>query len=164
MWESLSCLLRILESFDKNNPEMRTDSVARQMHRKTAQHYWVNIVKQQVTGGECPTLGDTLIQPMKAALNQTTFLTQAQALLGKAIGENTTQQNAEVKSIINKDRQVAPKRMPLGTHLAVNTHNMGGHFIESVKNAWWSMRLQEVGDGLESIVSGPDQKTQPARV
>jgi len=59
MWESLSCLLRILESFDKNNPEMGTDSVARQMHQKTAQHYWVNIVKQQVTGGECPTLRDT---------------------------------------------------------------------------------------------------------
>jgi len=35
-------------------------------------------------------------------LNQTTFLTQAQALLGKAIGEHTTQQNAEVKSIIIK--------------------------------------------------------------
>jgi len=43
-------------------------------------HYWVNIVKQQVTGGGCPTLKDTLIQPMEAALNQTTFLTQAQAL------------------------------------------------------------------------------------
>ena len=50
-----------------------------------------------------------LIQPMGATLNQTTFLTQAQALLGKAIGEHTTQQNADVKSIINKDRQVAPK-------------------------------------------------------
>ena len=52
---------------------------------------------------------------MEAALNQTTFLTQAQALLGKATSEHTTQQNAEVKSIINKDRQVAPKRMPLGS-------------------------------------------------
>jgi len=46
---------------------------------------------------------------MEAALNQITFLTQAQALLGKAIGEHTTQQNAEVKSIVNKDRQVALK-------------------------------------------------------
>ena len=46
---------------------------------------------------------DTLIQPMEAALNQTTFLTQAQALLGKAISEHTTQRNVEVKSIINKD-------------------------------------------------------------
>ena len=92
-------------------------------------------------GGGCPTLRDALIQPMEAALNQTTFLTQAQALLGKAIGEHTTHQNAEVtvKSIINTDRQVAPIRMPLGAHLGVNTHNMGGRFVESVKNARWSM-------------------------
>ena len=59
MWDSLSCLLTLLESFDKNNPEMGIDSVARQMHPKTVQHYWVNIVKQQVTGGGCPTLRDT---------------------------------------------------------------------------------------------------------
>jgi len=53
MRDSLSCLLTLLESFDKNNPaaEMGIDSVARQMHQKTGQHYWVNIVKQQVTGG-----------------------------------------------------------------------------------------------------------------
>jgi len=113
-----------LESFDKNNPEMGIDSVARQMHQKTVQHYWVNIVKQQVTGGRCPTLTETFIQPMEAALNQATFLTQAQVLLGKGISEHTTQQNAAVKSIINKDRQVAPKRMPLGAWLSVNTHNM----------------------------------------
>ena len=62
------------------------------------------------------------------ALNQPTFLTQVQALLCKAIREHTTRPNAEVKSIINKDRQVAPKRMPLGARLAVNTHNMGGRF------------------------------------
>ena len=94
------------------------------------QHYWVNIVKQQDTGGGYPTLEDTLIQPMEAALNQTTFLTQAQALLGKAIGEHTTHQNAEVtvKSIINTDRQVAPIRMPLGAHLGVNTRQYGGPF------------------------------------
>ena len=67
---------------------------------------------------------------MEAALNQTTFLTQAQALLGKAIGEHTTQRDTEVKSIINKDRQVAPKRMPLGARLALNTHIMGGGFVE----------------------------------
>jgi len=67
---------------------------------------------------------------MEAALNQTTFLTQAQALLGKAISEHTTQQNAEVKSIINKDRQVAPKRMPLGARIAVNTNSMMGRFVE----------------------------------
>jgi len=42
--------------------------------------------------------------------------------------------------------------MPLGARLAVNTHNMGGHFVESVKNAWWSMSPQEAGDELESIV------------
>jgi len=89
---------------------------------------------------------------MEAALNQATFLTQAQALLGKAISEHTTQQNAEVKSIINKDRQVAPKRMPFGARLAANTHNMGGCFVESVKNALWWMRPQEAGDGLESVV------------
>jgi len=94
------------------------------MHQKTVQHYWDNIVKQQVTGGGCPTLRDTLIQPMEAALNQTTFLTQAQALVGKEIGEHTTQQNAQVKIVINKDCQVAPKRMPLGARLAVNTHNI----------------------------------------
>ena len=57
-------------------------------------------------------------------MNQTTLLTQAQALLGKVISEHTTQRNAEVKSIINKKRQVAPKRMPLGARLAVNTHNI----------------------------------------
>ena len=123
----MSCLLILLESFDKNNPEMGTQSVARQMHQKMVRHYWVNIVKQQVTGGGCPTLRDTLIQPMEAALNQPTFLTQEQALLCKAIGEHTTQKNAEVKGIINKDRQVVPKWMPLGGCLAaVNTHNMEG--------------------------------------
>ena len=68
-------------------------SVARQMHQKTVQHYWVNTVKQQVTGGGCPTLKATLIQPMEPALNQTTFMTQAQALLGKVFSEHTTQRN-----------------------------------------------------------------------
>jgi len=51
VWDLLSCLLTLLESFDKNNPEMGIESVARQMHQKMVQHYWVNIVKQQVTGG-----------------------------------------------------------------------------------------------------------------
>ena len=60
------------------------------------QHYRVNIVKQQVTGGGCTALKDMLIQPMEAALNQPKFLTQAQALLGKAISEHTTQRNTEV--------------------------------------------------------------------
>ena len=122
------------------------NSVARQMHQMTVQHYWVNVVKQQVTGWECPTLRDTFIQPMEMALNQTTFLTQAQALLGKAISEHTTQQNTEVKSIVNKARQVAPKQMPLGVRLAVNTHNMRVRFVESVKNARRSMSTQEAGD------------------
>ena len=36
---------------------------------------------------------------MEAALNQPTFLTQAQALLDKVISEHTTQRNAEVQSI-----------------------------------------------------------------
>jgi len=123
-----------LEIFDKNNPEMGTDSVARQMHQKRVQHYWINMVKQQVTGGWHPTLRDTLTQPMEAALNQTTFLTQAQALLGKVIGEHKMQQDAKIKSIVNKDRQVAPKRMPLGGRLAVtmNTQSMGGCFMKSV--------------------------------
>jgi len=84
-------------------------------------------------------------------LNQTTFLTQAQALLGKAISEHTTQQNADVKSIVNKDSQVVPKRMPLGARTSVNTHNIRGRFVESVKNARWSMSPQEAGDGLESL-------------
>ena len=39
MWDPLSCLLTLLESFDKNNPEMGIDSVARQMHQKAVQHY-----------------------------------------------------------------------------------------------------------------------------
>jgi len=89
---------------------------------------------------------------MEVALNPTTFLTQAQSLSGKAISEHTTQRNAEVKSIINKGRQVVTKRMPLGARLAVNTHNMGGRFVESVKNARRSMSPQEVGDVLERIV------------
>jgi len=89
---------------------------------------------------------------MEVALNQTTFLTQAQALLGKAISEHATQQNADVKSIINKNRQVAPKRMPLGARLAVNTRKMGGRFVESVKNARCSISSQEAEDGLASIV------------
>jgi len=152
MWDLLSCLLTLLEIFDKSNSEMGIDSVARQMHQKTVQHYWVNIIKQQVTGGGCPTLKNTLIQPMEAALNQTTFLTQTQELLGKATSEHTTQQNAVIESIINKDRQVVPKRMPLGARLAVNTHNMGGRFVESVKDARWLMSTQEAEDGLESIV------------
>ena len=138
--------------------EMGIDSVARQRHQKTVRHYWVNIVKQQVTGGGCPILRDTLIQPMEAALNQTTFLTQAQALLDKSISEHTTQRNAEVKSIINKNRQVAPKRiLPLGARLAVNTHNIGGRFVESVKNTRWSMSPQEAGHGLESMVESQVQ-------
>jgi len=29
---------------------------------------------------------------------------------------------------------------------------MGGRFVESVKNARWSMSPQEAGDGFESIV------------
>jgi len=37
MWDSLSCLLKISESFDKNNPEIWTDSVARQMHHNEGQ-------------------------------------------------------------------------------------------------------------------------------
>ena len=56
MWDSLTCLLTLLENFDKNNPEMGTDSVARKMHQKTVQHYWVNIIKQQVTEAGCPHL------------------------------------------------------------------------------------------------------------
>jgi len=40
----------------------------------------------------------------------------------------------------------------LSFRLAVNTHNMGGRFVESVKNARWSLSPQEAGDGLESSV------------
>ena len=56
-------------------------------------------------------------------MNQATFLTQAQVLLGKAISEHTTQRNAEVKSIINKDRQVAPKQMQLGARLSFSSRS-----------------------------------------
>jgi len=38
MWESLPCQLTLLESFDKKNLEMGTNSVARQMLEKTVQH------------------------------------------------------------------------------------------------------------------------------
>ena len=89
---------------------------------------------------------------MEVALNQTTLLTQAQALLGKTIDEHTMPQNAEVNSIINKDSQVATKRMPLVARLAVSTHDMGVRFAESVQNARWSMSPREAGDGLESMV------------
>jgi len=34
MWESLSCLLTLWKSFDKINPEMGIDRVARQMHQE----------------------------------------------------------------------------------------------------------------------------------
>jgi len=94
------------------------------MHQKTVHHDWINLVKQQVTGGGYSALRITSIQPMDAALNQTVFLTQTQALLGEALGEHTTQQIAEVKSIIDKNRQVAPTRMPLGARLVVNMHNI----------------------------------------
>jgi len=80
MWEALLCLLTFVESFDNNNPDLWTESVARQMHQKAVQHYWVNIVKQQVAGGEYLAPRDTLIQLMEVALNQTIFLIQAQAL------------------------------------------------------------------------------------
>jgi len=43
--------------------------------------------------------------------------------------------------------------MQLGARLAVTTHNMGGRFVESVKNAQWSMSPQEAGDGLLSFRS-----------
>jgi len=97
----------------------------------------------------------------QSSLNQTKFkvVTQAQTLLGKAIGEHTTQQIAEVKGVINKDRQVVPEWMPLCARLAVNKHNnMGERFVESIKNTLWSMSPQEAWDGLESKVdfSGPD--------
>jgi len=88
------------------------------------------IVKQQVRVGGCPTLIETLLQLMEAALNQTMFPTQVQALLGKAIGEHTTQQTPEFKSINNKDRQVAPKRMPLGARFTVNPHKMACRISE----------------------------------
>jgi len=90
MWESLSCLLTLLKCFDENSPDMGTDSVAKQIHQKKVQHYWVNVVKQHVMGGGGPTLRHTLIQSMEAASNQTTFKfpTQAQALLGQVISEH----------------------------------------------------------------------------
>jgi len=42
--------------------------------------------------------------------------------------------------------------MPLGARLAVITHNMGGCFIESVKNAQLLMSPQEARDALKSIL------------
>ena len=66
MWDSVSFLLTLLESFDKTNAEMGIDSVARQIHQETVQHYWVNIVctvKKMWVGCEIPAKkwGDTEI-------------------------------------------------------------------------------------------------------
>jgi len=58
----------IVMSTNKKNPEIQIESMARQMHQKTVQHYWVYYVN--LVDGE-------------SALNQTTFLTQAQALYTK---------------------------------------------------------------------------------
>jgi len=95
---------------------------------------------------------DTFIVFYLCVLHSVTCLKTCHLTGCFTICEHTTQRNAEVKSIINKDRQVAPKRMQLGAHLAVTTHNMGRQLVESVKNARWSMRPQEAGDGFESIV------------
>ena len=58
---------------------------------KIVQYYWFNIVMQEVAG--CLALRDKIIpsDSMKAFLNQTTFLTQTQALSSKSIGEHNTQ-------------------------------------------------------------------------
>jgi len=86
MWESLSCLLTLLESLNKQSSDgdrqcgeadTSKDSAAQLGQHSQAAGHW----------GGGPTPRDTSIQPMEAALNQTMFLTQAQALLGKAIGE-----------------------------------------------------------------------------
>jgi len=121
---------------------MGTESVARQTHQKTVQLYWVNIDKQQVMRGAGSQTQRHDNSTNGGGFESNNILTQAQALLGKAIGEHPKQHNAEVKSIINKDCQMAPKRMPLGTRLVVNTHNMGGRFVESAKNARWTMSPQ----------------------
>ena len=42
--------------------------------------------------------------------------------------------------------------MPLGARLVVNTQNLGGRLVESVKNARWLISPQEAGDGLEAII------------
>ena len=131
--------------------------MVRHMHQKTVQHCWVNIARQQVVVGGCLTHRDMLIQPMGAAVNRTTFLTQAQSLSGKAIGKHTTRKNAEVKCIINKYCRVAPKWMPLGAHLSVYTHNMGRCFAETLKNARWLASPQETRERLENIVEFPVQ-------
>jgi len=90
---------------------------------------------------------------MVAAWNQTTFLTKAQVRLGKAIGDHTTQPNEELKGIINKNRQVAPKRIPLCARLAVNTHNMRCRFVKSVKNAQWLMSPTKRGMDSKASLS-----------
>jgi len=53
------------------------------------------VIKQQVTEGGCPPLRETAIQPMEEALNQPTFLTQAQALLGKTTSERVWETNED---------------------------------------------------------------------
>ena len=48
--------------------------------------------------------------------------------------------------------------MPLDALLAVITHNVGGRFVESVKNAWWSMSPPECERALSDVT---DQYYKP---
>jgi len=63
------------------------------------QHYWVNIVEQQVEGGAGPVLKDKLIQLMEAAQVQTKFLRQS--LLSKQLAsiQQNEKQSLRVLSI-----------------------------------------------------------------
>ena len=74
MWKLLSCLLTLLKIFDKNIPEIGTDSAERQMHyfEKMMKHYWVNMIKKQDIAGGCPILRDARKNGQNRILDEVT--------------------------------------------------------------------------------------------
>ena len=136
MWDSLSCLLTLLESFDKNNPEMGIDSAKETDASKEGAALLSQHSQATGQGG-----GGSHTQRHVNSANGGGFESNhvsdtAQALVGKVISELTAQKNAELKCIINKDHQVtvAPKRMPLGARLAVNTYDDDCFYYRSWRN------------------------------
>ena len=72
---------------------------------------------------------------MEAALNQPTFLTQAQALLGRAISEHTTQRNAEVTK--NARWSMSPQDAGDGFESIVEFQvQMKGHNQREYEDKW----------------------------
>jgi len=119
------------------------------------QYYHVNTVKERVARVSCT---QRHIHSDNNGYSESNDVSDSAKGAG-AVGQSDWQarQNAEVKSTVNKNHQLAfrlkfNKQMPLGACLVVNTHNMGGRLAETVKNAWWLKSSQEAGDGLESVI------------